>query len=182
MVVPRLRVSGHYAGAASRAAAAVLDIGIVLGSFTVGLAGVDLLTRVVFGVELTGDRAGPISVAALAGWAFTYVYASLAVAGRTIGKGIVGLRVVTADGSTLPARRALVRTISFPLSALPLGLGFAGIVVHGEHRALHDLIAGTAVVYDWGGRAAELPAPLSAFLARKTGADYSSRPPIAGGE
>lgn len=179
-VAPRLRVSGHYAGGVSRAAAAVLDIGIVLGSFTVGLAGVQLLTRVVFGVDLAGDRSGLISIAALAGWAFIYVYAALAIAGRTVGKGIVGLRVVAADGSTLSARRALVRTLAFPLSVIPLGLGFAGIVVHREHRALHDLIAGTAVVYDWGGRAAEIPAPLSAFLARKAGAEYAAQPPAAG--
>ena len=33
-------------------------------------------------------------------------------------------------------------------------------------RALHDLCAGTAVVYDWGDRPAELPGPLSSYLAR----------------
>lgn len=178
--VPRLEVTGHYAGAPSRAVAAILDIGIVLASFTVGLAGVDLLTRVVIGVELADDRAGPVWVAALAGWAFVYVYAGLAVAGRSVGKGIVGLRVVAADGATLSGRRALVRTLALPLSALPLGLGFLGIIVHREHRALHDLVAGTAVVYDWGIRTAELPGPLSAFLARRAGTEYTSRSPVAG--
>jgi uncharacterized RDD family membrane protein YckC len=176
-VVPRLRVTGHYAGAVSRAASAALDIAIVLASFTAGLAGVDLLTRVVFGVSLATDPAGPVSSVALALWAFLYVYASLAIAGRTPGKGIVGLRVVAADGSTLSGRKALARTLAFPLSALIAGLGFAGIVLQREHRALHDLIAGTAVVYDWGGRVAELPGPLSEFLARRAGAEYSSRPP-----
>jgi hypothetical protein len=42
------------------------------------------------------------------------------------------------------------------------GLGFAGILVQHEHRALHDLIAGTAVVYAWDARAARLR-----FLARE---------------
>lgn len=175
--VPRLRVTGHYAGAASRAAGAVLDVAIVFATFTVGVWAVDLLTRVLFGTELTGDRAGPLSIIALALWSFLYVYVSLAIAGRTVGKGIVGLRVVGADGSTLTARQALVRTVTFPLSVLFFGLGFLGIIVQREHRALHDLIAGTAVVYDWGGRAAELPGPLSAFLARRAGTEYTTPPP-----
>lgn len=84
-----------------------------------------------------------------------------------------------ADGSTLSDRWALWRTLAFPLSVLPLGLGFVGIIVQREHRALHDLIAGTAVVYDWGGRVAELPGPLSEFLARRAGAEYSARPQAA---
>ena len=35
------------------------------------------------------------------------------------------------------------------------------IVVQREHRSLHDLIARTCVVYDWGDRSAEMPGPLS---------------------
>ncbi|NED94061.1 RDD family protein [Phytoactinopolyspora alkaliphila] len=176
-VVPRLRVTGHYAGAVSRAAGAALDVAIVLGSFTAGVAGLDLLARVVVGASLANDPAGPVSSIALAIWAFLYMYISLAIAGRTPGKGLVGLRVVAADGSTLPGRKALVRTLAFPLSAVIAGLGFAGIVLQREHRAMHDLIAGTAVVYDWGGRVAELPGPLSEFLARRAGAEYTAKPP-----
>jgi uncharacterized RDD family membrane protein YckC len=181
-IVPRLRVTGHYAGAVSRAASGALDIAIVLATFTAGLAGLDLLARAVLDVSLAGDRTGAGSVVAFALWAFTYVYTSLAIAGRTPGKGIVGLRVVRADGSTLSGRRAFWRTLALPLSVLPLGLGFVGIIVQREHRALHDLIAGTVVVYDWGGRVAELPGPLSEFLARQAGAEYSARPPTVDGD
>lgn len=179
-VVPRLQVTGHYAGAVSRAASAVLDIGIVIGSFIAALAGIDLLARVVLGVSLASDPAGPVSTGVLAAWAFLYVYTSLAIAGRTPGKGIIGLRVVAANGATLSGRKALLRTLAFPLSALVAGLGFAGIVFQREHRAMHDLLAGTAVVYDWGDREAELPGPLSEFLARRAGAEYTSRTPPAG--
>jgi uncharacterized RDD family membrane protein YckC len=49
-----------------------------------------------------------------------------------------------------------VRVCAFPLSVIPLGLGFVPIVTGREHRALHDLIAGTAVVYAWDARAARL--------------------------
>ncbi len=176
----RVHVSGHYSGAASRAVATVIDIGIVFGLYALGVAGIDLLFRVVLGIELSNDRSGLAWGIALATWAFLYAFISLTIAGRTIGKGLIGLRVVTGAGGTLPASRAFVRTLCFPFSALLFGLGFLGVVIGRRHRALHDVIAGTCVVYDWGDRAAELPAPLSAFLARKAGAEYTpSRPPAS---
>lgn len=172
MTAPRrLDVTGHYAGAVTRAAGGVLDIGIVLAAFAAGVAGLDLLSRVVIGGSIVNDPSGPASIVALVLWAFFYMCISLAIAGRTPGKAIVGIRVVTADGAPLSNRRALIRTLAFPLSALLFGLGFLGIVVHRERRALHDLLGGTAVVYDWGDRPAELPAPLSEFLARRAGSD-----------
>lgn len=172
----RLEVTGHYAGPATRAAGAALDAAIVLGLFTAGVAGFDLLARVVVGVSVTTDRTGLASVVVFAVWAFLYMYVSLLIAGRTPGKGIIGLRVVNADGSPLAPRRALWRTLAYPLSALLAGLGFALLLVQREHRTLHDLIARTAVVYDWGARAAELPGPLSEFLARRAGTEYTSKP------
>ena len=62
----------------------------------------------------------------------------------------------------------------FPLSFLLMGAGFLGILVQREHRALHDLIAGTAVIYAWDARAARLR-----FLARQAdiGATGSARRP-----
>jgi len=43
--------------------------------------------------------------------------------------------------------------------------------VQREHRALHDLIAGSAVIYAWDARAARLR-----FLARETEAGARGRP------
>jgi hypothetical protein len=60
------------------------------------------------------------------------------------------------DGSDASGRRAVVRTLALPLSFLLLGLGFLGIVLGDKRRALHDVIAGTAVVYSWDARAARL--------------------------
>lgn len=173
----RLRITGYYAGVVSRALAATLDFAIAIGIFTAMLAGFDLLSRVVFGASIAGSRSGPAYVVALVTWAFLYMWGSLAVAGRTIGKGIVGLRVVKADGSAMTVRQALVRTIAYPISFAILGLGLVGIVIGRHHRALHDRLAGTAVVYDWGARAAEIPAPLSDFLARRAGREYTTTAP-----
>ena len=165
----RLSVSGHYAGPVTRAASAALDVAIITTSYTLGIAGLTFLIGV-FSSRSFGDfnGNGPLAIGALAVWAFVYSFASHAVAGRTLGKGIVGIRVVAADGSPMSVRQALVRTLAFPLSALLFGIGFLMILVQREHRALHDLIAGTSSVYDWGERSAEIPGPLSAFLARQS--------------
>jgi hypothetical protein len=66
------------------------------------------------------------------------------------------VQVVRADGTRLHAWQGWVRSLAFPLGFLTLGLGFLGILVQREHRALYDLIAGTAVVYAWDARAARL--------------------------
>ena len=63
----------------------------------------------------------------------------------------------------------MIRTLAFPLSFLLLGLGFTGILFQRDRRALHDMIAGTAVVYYWEARAARLrfldrPSPDQATL------------------
>jgi uncharacterized RDD family membrane protein YckC len=78
--------------------------------------------------------------------------------------------VVRADGKAIDPWRGVVRALVFPLSFLLFGLGFLGILVQREHRALHDLIAGTAVVYSWDARAARLR-----FLARE--AEMTRIPP-----
>ena len=49
-----------------------------------------------------------------------------------------------------------MRTLVFPLSFLLLGLGFIGNLFGRDRRALHDSIAGTAVVYAWDARMARL--------------------------
>jgi uncharacterized RDD family membrane protein YckC len=162
----RRSVSGHYAGAISRAAAAALDGLLIGGLYTLGVAGLSFLLEMFTSKSLTGDRSTPLGIAAFAIWAFSYVFVSLAITGRTIGKGLAGLRVVRADGSAPGVRTMFVRTLAFPLSVLFFGIGLLMIVVQREHRALHDLIAKTCVVYDWGDRSAEMPGPLSDFLNR----------------
>ena len=81
--------------------------------------------------------------------------------------GIVGIAVVNRQGGPLTGLHAFVRTIVFPLSFLITGLGFLGILISPERRALHDAAAGTVVVNDWGDRPAEMPTPLTRWLRRR---------------
>jgi uncharacterized RDD family membrane protein YckC len=82
---------------------------------------------------------------------------------------ILGLRVVRRDGSPLDGGHAFLRALVLPLSFIPLGLGLIGILVGREHRALHDVLAGTTVVYAWDAQKARLRR-LSRTRARTSGA------------
>jgi uncharacterized RDD family membrane protein YckC len=164
----RRTVSGTYAGPVSRLLAAGIDAALIFVLFTLGVAGVDFLSRVFLDRSLQGTGDSPWAVAGVVAWAYAYVLVTTVVAGRTPGKGIVGLRVVSTEGEAVRPRRALIRTLMFPFSAAFLGLGFLPILLARDRRGLHDVLAGTAVVYDWGDRPAQMPAPLSAFLAERS--------------
>lgn len=69
------------------------------------------------------------------------------VAGRTIGKAAMGLRIVQKDGRGLTFASAMLRhLIGYPLTLLTGGLGFLLAIFNAKGRSLHDLIAGTVVV------------------------------------
>ncbi|MEQ6900036.1 RDD family protein [Nocardioides sp. YIM 152588] len=156
-------VSGRYAGGVSRAVAAAIDLGVVIGGFTVGVWVGRFLLDVLLGIG-TDWASGLVATLALFGWAGFYLIVTTAVAGKTVGKALVGLKVVGRDGEPLHSGQAVVRVLMLPVSTSFFGVGLVLIVLRRDHRALHDLVARTAVVYDWGDRPAELPAPLSAYL------------------
>ncbi|ATC94942.1 RDD family protein [Pseudoalteromonas tunicata] len=65
----------------------------------------------------------------------------------TPGKMVMNTKVVDANtGLNISTSQALLRYISYFISALPLGLGFIWILIDEQNRAWHDLIAGTVVV------------------------------------
>lgn len=164
--IPAGEVSGRYAGPFSRLLAFAIDTGVVAASFAIGSAVIGYLVQLISGHRLERSNGTGWSIAWLAWW-FVYLWVSLAVTGRTVGKGLVGLRVVAADGSAVSQRQAFVRVIAFPLSFLLFGIGFLMILIHRQRRALHDVIAGTCEVYDWGDRPAEMPNPLTQWLSRR---------------
>ena len=164
----RGQITGHYAGSLSRLGAFLIDVAIVWVTWVLTTAGIVFIINLFLRVEGSGSATiGWIGLAFLASWAFLYLWVSLAVAGRTIGMGIVGIRVVDRKGGPLLGREALVRTLVFPFSFLIFGLGFLGVFVSPERRTMHDAAAGSVVVYDWGDRPAEMPAPLTQWVTRR---------------
>jgi uncharacterized RDD family membrane protein YckC len=157
----RVSLQGHFAGVASRFAAYLVDAAGSSAAFMLGLAAVSYAASIVTGHTVTWEKDGLAVGIVFSGWEFLYYAYCWGSGGRTLGMAILGLRVLHRSGAGLSQARAIVRTVAFPFSFLFLGLGFAGIVFQAERRALHDLIAGSVVVYDWDARAARLR-----FLAR----------------
>jgi uncharacterized RDD family membrane protein YckC len=141
-------VQGSVAGFVSRLAANFLDGILLCGLWAAGLVLVGL-------VRFLARPAGGFSLPALQGWVTGVSITALAIAyltfgwsttGRSIGKRVAGLRVVTTGGQALSAARALWR--AFVCVVFPIG--FLWVLVSRWNRSLHDLVAGTDVVYDWG--------------------------------
>src|ERR1700730_11846131 len=153
---------GHYAGSVSRFLAFVVDAAVSAGLFALGLAATSLVVQGVTGHSVSWSRTNIVVAIIFAAWEFFYFGYSWAASGRSFGMAVLGIRVVRKDGGAIFRWRGVFRAHVFPLSFLFSGLGFLGILVQREHGALHDLIAGTAVIYAWDARAARLR-----FLARE---------------
>jgi uncharacterized RDD family membrane protein YckC len=153
---------GNYAGSVSRFLAYAIDLTVSSGLFALAIATISYVVKVVSGHEVSWSRDNIAVAIVYVIWQFFYFGYSWAMSGRTFGMAVLGIKVVQADGQPIRPRQGVVRALVFPLSFLLFGLGFLGILVGREHRALHDVIAGTAVVYAWDARAARLR-----FLARE---------------
>lgn len=169
-------MSGRYAGPISRLGALGLDLFVITSTFAVIVAGaqflVDLLFNATFDLEGTWIAAALILV-----YGFVYFWLSQALTGRTVCQALVGLKVIRSDGEALSPGAAAIRTLVLPLSIVLFGIGAVMALVDRQRRALHDLAARSAVVYDWGDRPAALPAPLTRFIERR---DAMVHPPARG--
>jgi uncharacterized RDD family membrane protein YckC len=174
-------VTGRVAGGISRLVAFIAD------AFTISVTYGLMVGAVVYLVELLGGSNVKTTGHSLAwvlgyiGFGFFYYWIGLAITGRSIGKGLVGLRVVRKDGEPMSPGRAAVRTFVYPFSFI-LGLGLIPIVTGKNRRALHDWAGGDKVLYDWGDRPAELPAPLTAWVRRRTGEPLPGEPMAGEGD
>jgi uncharacterized RDD family membrane protein YckC len=154
---PEPSLTGHYAGVVTRLTSYVIDAFLVSLLFSVVSAGIVWIVNLISGGDYNASDVG-----ALAGglvflvWIFLYFWLPMAIWGRTFGMAILGLELVRRDGDRAGAGRVAIRVITFPISFLIFGLGFLGILVGREHRALHDVFAGTTIVYAWDARAARL--------------------------
>ncbi|MEI8080453.1 MAG: RDD family protein [Actinomycetes bacterium] len=161
----KANVTGHYAGPLSRLLAFAADVAIIFFAFTLTSSVVLFLGDQLLGWSMKSNLTDTyIGFALLVLWAFSYIAGSLIIAGRTIGKGIVGLRVVRRSGAPLQAGQAVIRVVVTPVALFTWLFSYIGLFFGRERRALTDVIAGTVVVYDWGDRPAEMSAPLTRWL------------------
>jgi uncharacterized RDD family membrane protein YckC len=154
---PEPSLTGHYAGVVTRLTSYVIDAFLVSLLFSVVSAGIVWIVNLISGADYNASDVG-----ALAGglvflvWIFLYFWLPMAIWGRTFGMSVLGLELVRRDGDRVGAGRVAIRVVTFPISFLIFGLGFLGILIGREHRALHDVFAGTTIVYAWDARAARL--------------------------
>ncbi len=78
-----------------------------------------------------------------------YRVAFLVATGQTPGMRVMGLRLLRDDGRPVRLVAVLKRVATFYFT---VGLGSVLIPVTPRRRALHDIVARTMVVYDWGDR------------------------------
>ena len=74
-----------------------------------------------------------------------YVVALTTFGGQTIGKMLLGIRVVLGTDKSADCRAVLIRTAVAILSFAPLGVGYLYVAI-GRSRALHDVVANTKVI------------------------------------
>ena len=141
---------GATAGFATRAAAYVIDAMVIVGLLSVltfaANAVITLITAQDAGVELpTGWVA---TVLTITGVSIVYLTLGWWLFGRTVGKLVLGIRVVDVRGRRPGFLQSLVRAVLYTVSAAFV-IGFAWVGVTPRRRAWHDHIARTWVVYDW---------------------------------
>jgi uncharacterized RDD family membrane protein YckC len=153
--VARAGLQGNYSGAVSRLAAFALDLVISSLVFTLALAAVNFSAGIVIGHPVHWTRSNSLVVAVISGvWLLVYFAYCWATTGKTPGMTLLGIRVVRSDGAHAEPWRAVVRALILPVSVALFWLSLPLVLVQRAHRAPHDLIAGTAVVYAWDARAA----------------------------
>jgi uncharacterized RDD family membrane protein YckC len=164
---PDLAAGPPPAGPLSRLGGFLVDSAVVSFAFSLvvllGNTLADLFTDRTVDVQ---DQGGPLWAVFYFGWWFAYLWAGIALSGRTVGKMLLGVKVVSLPGGHVSPGRAFVRAVVFPFSFV-LGLGFIPAVVGRQRRALHDHVAGTREVVDWGRRQAALPSALESWFATR---------------
>jgi uncharacterized RDD family membrane protein YckC len=148
------------AGFSRRLAAAVIDLALILAvsiAVTVSAAlalGVHLPTAKEFGPDFL--MAGLLDRNPMAAGAFGLLFGLSAlyqiylggVLGQTLGKRLLGLRVISSRGEAPGPLVASVRFLTMVLSLALAGLGFLWCIFDRERRALHDHLSGTYVILD----------------------------------
>ena len=74
----------------------------------------------------------------------------VSITGRTPGKWLMGLQVVSSNGADVRLGWSVLRFLGYIVSLVPLGAGFLWVLGDDERRGWHDHIARTQVIYQPG--------------------------------
>jgi uncharacterized RDD family membrane protein YckC len=156
-------LAGQPAGLVSRLVAFLIDIVFISVAFVAAKWLLDAVQSVMGGgillsrIPIPSPEAAFVSLHVSGTMLFGVGYLLLfwTASGKTPGKAVLGLRVVTRDGHRLKLGHSLLRIVGYVLSAITFYLGFLWVAVDARQRGWHDHLAGTQVVYCWDAHAEE---------------------------
>jgi len=168
MVSNSRTMMGQYAGLVTRGTALILDI-IIVSLAVIIINWVISLPIVYFlNIDLSSCGDEPVDFRNLAFifcngvnilWFLVtvltppiYFAVLMSIAGQTVGKYLMGVRVVRMDGQRMTIALSFLRWLGYFISAFLLGFGFWIVTVDRQRRALHDRLVGTCVIYSWRAR------------------------------
>lgn len=149
---PTATVSYEYAGFWVRAAAAIIDgiilsvVNSIIGAMFGGGFGPASLSQQ--GGSDAGDIAGLFSIWMISVLINGAYYVGLTgLYGATLGKRVLGLRVVDSNGQMVGLGKAALRElIGKFVSGIVIGLGYLWVAFDEKKQGWHDKIAGTYVI------------------------------------
>ena len=174
---------GMYAGFVTRAVALMIDIALISVAVLAINALIGLPVAFFTGIDLnkcaqmTDPRAAAkvvcvtinliwVGVALLA--SPIYFITLFATIGQTIGKAVMGVRVVRLDGRAMTFKTGTVRWLGYFVSVITLGLGFFWVIVDSRRQGFHDRMANTSVIYAWRATGSErLVARVRTFFSKR---------------
>ena len=145
-------VRNSYPGLAARGAALAIDLALLAAAefLLLFLPASLFFAKALFHETAATLTALPLFVVLLLGGSvllhMAYFTLFHALTGQTIGKTILGLRVVSTDSTVLSPGVAFLRWTGYLLSSVPLAAGFLWAAVDRDHCAWHDRLARTRVV------------------------------------
>lgn len=135
------------AGLATRAVAAAVDAGLLVGAYSIVSGLLASVIPFVFGSHLTlasGIALGVLGFLAAGGILVSF----WALAGQTPGMRFLSIRLLQNGSREITLGCALRRLFGLLLALAPFGLGYVAMMRDPARRGWHDRIAGTEVVYD----------------------------------
>ncbi len=140
-------MQGQRAGVVSRFLADAIDLLVILAAVVGVYFALSAARFLLHPRQFSWPEASALYLGML-GWILLIVYLTIGWAGtgRTWGKSVLGLRVVSSHDVGLPLWRAFVR--AFLCALFPIGLFWSAVSRRNE--SVQDLLVRTTVVYDWG--------------------------------
>ncbi len=137
---------GNRAGIFSRVSADIIDV-VAVSVLMVASYFALLAAEFIFFPGSDLQQPNPYAFLAV-GYVVMWVYWtwSWATTGRSLGKGVMGLRVVNRDGNRVRWSVAALRS-AFCLVFIP---GILWTVVSNRNRSVQDIVLRTSVEHDWG--------------------------------